>query len=97
MMRMDSAKELERFFSENTWADFSAYYEQLPDSAVPKGILKALGDDLILSKIVVGVVGDGAENWIHREIPALGGLRPVDCLREEPLRRRLQVCLERMP
>ena len=97
MMRMGSAKELEQFFSERSWTDFSAHYEQFPDGAVPESLLKELDGDLALSKVVAGVVGETAEDWIRRAVPALGGLRPVDCLHEEPLRHRLQVCLERMP
>ena len=73
---------------------FSTHY--LDDNA--HFLAKKLDGHLDLAVIIYGKRGlkEGLW-WIESEVPALEGVKPVDCLNDPELLKRLRECVMRMP
>lgn len=80
------------------WYEYVSLYrsEYLDENALL--LAKAFGDRLDESLIIYGKRGlsEGLW-WIERSVPALDGLRPLDCLGSRVLIKRLRSALMRMP
>lgn len=73
---------------------YSAHY--LDDNA--RELAKKLNNNLDLAVVIYGKRGlNEALWWIEREVPALNGVKPIDCLRAPQLLKRLRECVMRMP
>lgn len=68
------------------WSDFDYKVELMS---------KLEGNDDI-AKVVFAKMGLKSIDWLDRRIPALGNLKPIDCLKSDNLRNRLKECLLRM-
>jgi len=66
---------------------------------VPKvaEISEKLGGNLGLACVIYGTIGVGAIEWLYRRIPVLDGIRPLDCVNDPILMRRLREALMRFP
>ena len=91
--------QLEDYYcGDEAWANLANLYKELPNSNntfVLKDILKD-DNNLLLTKVIEGKVGDVALDWIYRKIPALNNLRPIDCIDSPILYKRLKTMLMRM-
>jgi hypothetical protein len=61
-----------------------------------KELLNLLDNDINLVNVIEARVGESSLFWIKRKIPALNNLRPVDCINNDTLLKRLKECLLRM-
>ncbi len=88
--------QLEQYYpGDDKWIAFSALYRTMPEPAVFTE-LKSIFPDEALAYVIGGIFGDVALAWIEREIPALDNLRPMDCLGNTGLEKRLKTMLMRM-
>jgi len=90
---------LERYYlGEAGWDDFVKLYAEdfLDENA---HILSAkLNGALDLAIVIYGKRGlREAEWWIEQKVPMLDNIRPLDCLDDIELLKRLRECLMRMP
>jgi len=60
-------------------------------------LLTAFRNNIELAKPICYEFGRDYRDWMLRNIPALDGLRPVDCLDDPQLLNRLKEYLLRMP
>jgi len=90
---------LEKYYAgDESWSRsveiFSAHY--LDDNA--RLLAEKLEGHLDLAVIIYGKRGiKEALWWIEREVPELEGVKPVDCLKNPELLKRLRECVMRMP
>jgi len=92
-------KRLENYYSgDNDWSDFVELYAEdyLDDNA--RTLSAKLNGALDLAIVIYGKRGlREGEWWIKQEVPMLDDLRPLDCLNDPELLKRLRECLMRMP
>ncbi|MEM7158304.1 MAG: hypothetical protein AAF799_36025 [Myxococcota bacterium] len=70
---------LEQYFRGNdAWRSFVAAV----DGGAPASptLQRALGDDVELARVVSFIIGPTAEEWITKQVPALDGLTPIECV-----------------
>lgn len=91
--------ELERYYSGDAdWNDFVKLYSEdyLDDNA--RILSKKLKGALDLAIVIYGKRGlREGEWWIEQEVPMLNDIKPLDCLDNPDLLKRLRECLMRMP
>ena len=88
---------LEKYFvGEIIWKNFVKGYKGIKTNNTNE-LLNLLNHNIELTNVIEGIVGENSINWIHRNIPALNNLRPIDCTNNEKLLKRLKECLLRMP
>lgn len=92
-------KRLEKYYSgDKDWHDFVELYSEdyLDDNA--RTLSVELNGAIDLAIVIYGKRGlrEGGW-WIKQEVPMLDGLRPLDCLSDPELLKRLRECLMRMP
>lgn len=80
------------------WQAFASLYTQEYDDANSRALADVLSGHLDIASIIYGKRGiKEAFWWIEQSVPALDGLRPLDCLADPVLLRRLKTALMRMP
>ncbi|RKE56062.1 hypothetical protein [Sphingobacterium detergens] len=88
--------KLEQYYpGDEEWTAFSTLYRSMPQLAVLTELKNRFLDESLVY-VIVGIVGDAALAWAERKIPALDHLRPVDCVGNTGLERRLKTMLMRM-
>ncbi|MCU5771728.1 hypothetical protein N5923_08865 [Erwiniaceae bacterium BAC15a-03b] len=90
---------LEHYYAgDEKWKNCADFYAEdyLDDNA--RLLAKKLDGNLDLAVIIYGKIGlkEGLW-WVEREVPALEGVKPVDCLKDPELLKRLRECVMRMP
>ncbi|MCW1148234.1 hypothetical protein [Flavobacterium lacisediminis] len=86
--------ELEKYYSEENWKGFSITFQSVN---APNDLIMSLNDDEELAKVIFGILEKDCNNWLNKNIPALDNLKPLECIEEEHLLKRLKVCLTRIP
>lgn len=87
---------LEQYYpGEEDWIIFSDLYSNIPQSAILSE-LESKFKDRSLAIVIAGILGDMSQEWINKKIPALDNLRPVDCVDDPRLQKRLRTMLMRM-
>ncbi|ATA21759.1 hypothetical protein [Gibbsiella quercinecans] len=90
---------LERYYSSDAdWNDFVKLYAEdyLDENA--RILSSKLNGAIDLAIVIYGKRGiKEGEWWIEQEVPMLDKIRPLDCLDDPELLRRLRECLMRMP
>ncbi len=91
--------ELEQFYKgDDDWKDYVEFYSKIWNTCNYKDLLLSeLGNDLNLAQVVYGILEDESLVWINCNIPALDNLKPVECIDDENLKKRLKVVLTRFP
>lgn len=87
----------EDYRGDDYWAKFVMYYFEnyLDDDA--RKISAKINNNLDMAVVIYGKRGlDEGLWWIEQEVPALDNKRPLDCLEDPALIKRLRVCLTRM-
>lgn len=87
---------IEQYFKEEHWTRYSKLFIEPVDSEQFELLSKQTGDKE-LAKVIWGTMNNESLNWINKNVPALEGLKPVDCFSTKELKNRLKECLLRMP
>jgi hypothetical protein len=85
------------YAGDEKWKSYSDFYAEdyLDNNA--RLLSEKLDGHLDLAVIIYGKRGiKEALWWIEREVPALEGIKPVDCLKNPELLKRLRECVMRM-
>jgi hypothetical protein len=95
----EMARNLEQYYPGNeAWSNFvKAIPPEIDRYRLKNELVQSLGGDTEIAKVVFFHVGDGAIRWIAEPVPALDGLRPIDCVADQALIRRLKTTLMRIP
>ncbi|CAN1606255.1 hypothetical protein [Pseudomonas mediterranea] len=88
----------DEYVGDTEWQTFVRRYEEdyLDDSA--RTLAKSMDDNLDMAVVLYGKRGlkEGLW-WMEQVVPALGNIRPVDCLKGPKLIKRLRMALMSMP
>jgi len=87
----------EDYRNDNYWYAFVSYYRDnyLDENAIE--IALKINNNLDMAVVINGKRGlEEGLWWIEQRVPALENKRPIDCLEEPNLIKRLRVCLMRM-
>ncbi len=88
--------QLEQYYpGDDIWLAFSALQRTIPEPAIITALKNTFPDEALVY-VIGGIMGDAALAWIEKEIPALDNLRPVDCVGNAKLEKRLKTMLMRM-
>lgn len=88
---------LEKYYDANLWEDYVKLYESFwTDSEYQKKLLESLKGKIDIAKVIYGILEEESYGWIEKEIPALGNIKPIDCIDNEILLNRLKTMLTRM-
>ncbi|SFL55904.1 hypothetical protein [Pseudomonas sp. NFACC46-3] len=88
----------DEYVGDDGWRSFVRLYEEdyLDDSA--RTLAKAMDEHLDLAVVLYGKRGlEEGLWWMEQKVPALGDLRPTDCLKKPKLIKRLKMALMGMP
>lgn len=87
---------LEQYYpGEEDWILFSDLYRNIPHAEISKE-LESIFKDRSVAIVIAGILGNSSREWINKKIPALDNLRPVDCVNDPKLQKRLRTMLMRM-
>ena len=87
---------LEMYFNQSVWDDFIETCKKHHQKPISPSLSAIIKDKDIELAIEVSVIGNSVE-WVKSKVPALNYLRPIDCLEDETLVKRLKECILRMP
>ena len=88
---------LEEYYENNLWEDYVKLYESFwIDSEYQKILLNSLNNKIDIAKVIYGILEKDSHRWIEKIIPTLGNIRPIDCIDDEILSKRLKTMLTRM-
>ena len=89
---------LEEYYKgDAAWRDFAAAVEnEIGICPLKESIEKSIPDS-DLANVICFLVGSHSLEWINKQIPALDGMTPVECMNSEAGIRRLKAALMRMP
>jgi len=90
---------LERYYtSDKEWEDFAILFSEFKDHEQVVELAALLNGNIDVATVIWGKVGRvGAKDWIYKNVNALDKVRPVDCISDKNLMKRLRVALMRMP
>lgn len=90
--------KLEQYYSgDESWENFSnAFNEVWTESNFQKQLLSLLDNQTDLAKVIYYHNIESSIEWLYSKIPALDNLKPIECLKDTELTKRLKVCLMRM-
>lgn len=87
---------LEQYYpGEEEWITFSDLYRNKPEAAIPNE-LENIFKDRSVAIVIAGILENTSLEWINKKIPALDNLRPVDCVDDPGLQKRLRTMLMRI-
>lgn len=66
------------------------------NSESQKLLERSLKNQTDIAKVMYARLGEASLQWIHRKVPALDGLTPLECLETTELIKRLKEGLSRM-
>lgn len=90
--------ELEKYYNKKDWDNLVDLCRgNWTNSSLQVELLKTLNGMLDIAIVLWMTHKSASSNWIKSGIPALDNLRPIDCLKNEKLIKRLKVCLLRIP
>jgi hypothetical protein len=89
--------ELEKYYKEENWNDFVKVFEKDQEKSNEELTLIDLinGNDQ-LARVIFESLGYESLNWVNQRIPALDNMKPIECITNSNLEKRLKVCLMRM-
>ncbi|MGE8100868.1 hypothetical protein [Pseudomonas fluorescens] len=80
------------------WQDFVDLYNKVYLDDDARTLAKALNGNLDMAVVLNGKRGlEEGLWWIEQQVPALGNIRPADCLKNQKLIKRLRMALMSMP
>ena len=88
--------EIENYYiNDEAWENFAKICKNI-ETKHTKELLTLLNNDIKLVNVIEYRVLENSLDWITRNIPALNNLRPIDCVNDDNLLKRLKECLLRM-
>ena len=88
--------ELENYYcGDDAWENFAEICKNIETDNTKK-LLELLNNDVKLANVIEYRLSENSLSWITRNIPALNNLKPVDCINDDKLLKRLKECLLRM-
>lgn len=86
---------LEKYYHEDHWQGMlkiaNKYWENTPEQLELLSIIT----DIEIAKVIWGRLIDNCFNWINKPLADLDYLRPIDCLNDDELKKRLKTVLIR--
>jgi len=96
--RLPNMIEIEKYYNKNDWENLvDLCRDNWIDNEQQIELLDSLKGLKDLAIVIWTTHKFASQYWIGKEIPALDNLRPIDCIENERLLRRLKVCLLRTP
>ncbi|AWM15207.1 hypothetical protein DI487_15965 [Flavobacterium sediminis] len=92
---------LEKYYrGDDSWKEFLDVFPKYSDLENDK-FFKLLFSDLEMKKDLSIVIfeligGEDSIDWIHQNNPALGNLKPIECINDDKLLMRLKTLLMRL-
>jgi hypothetical protein len=86
---------LEKYYNENNWKNFSKQYKNYHSDNTEK-LIEKLKMDIELANVIDCIIGKNAVGWINEKIPELNNLRPIECIKNRKLENRLKEMLIQM-
>ncbi|WP_425077854.1 hypothetical protein [Psychroserpens sp. S379A] len=92
-------EKLEKYFKgEKYWIEYSINFgDSWNESEFQKELLSQLDNKIDLAKVIYYHCAESSIKWINSKIPALDNIKPVECIKNDELIKRLKVCLMRFP
>jgi hypothetical protein len=92
-------EKLEQYYKgDKGWKEYSNNFgNDWIESEFQSELLKQLENKIDLAKVIYYHCSEFSIKWINSKIPALDNLKPVECLKDVELIKRLKVCLMRTP
>lgn len=88
---------LEEYYDNNHWEEYVKLYESFwIESEYQKRLLSSLNGKIDIAKVIYGILEEDSQKWIEKIIPALGNIKPINCIDDEILSKRLKTMLTRM-
>lgn len=89
--------KLERFYNDDAWCEF---IEQL-NTHHKKSCIESILSDLLrgnqeLAMVIYVTLGSESLDWMHKRSYSLFNIKPIECLGNDNLEKRLKVQLMRM-
>ena len=99
MMHSDHRLALENYYSgDESWAALEELgLGRHRDVPTVLSLSQALNEDLGLACVIYEVIGSGAFAWLDNKLPVLDHIRPLDCVGDPRLIKRLREALMRFP
>ncbi|PCE23492.1 hypothetical protein BWP39_27825 [Paraburkholderia acidicola] len=89
---------LENYYSgDEHWERFEALFFLHKDVPEVREISKKLAGNVGLACVIYGTIGHRGAEWLDRKIPVLDDIRPLDCVNDPVLIKRLREALMRFP
>ncbi|MHA8112439.1 hypothetical protein ACX122_04850 [Kosakonia cowanii] len=80
------------------WEIFCRVYESMFQSDEIMELALEFGGHKDIATVIYGLLGaEECFEWIHKKIPILDELTPLECIKSVSLMRRLKTALMRMP
>lgn len=91
-------KQLEDYYSgDEAWAaNVTAATQYWTNSPLQRTLVARVNNDLELAIMIYGKIGDDCLEWLEMRVPALGGRKPINCLKSPRFVRRLREALMRI-
>ena len=88
---------IEEHFDNSLWENYIKLYESFwVNSEYQKTLLKSLNNKVDIAQVIYGILEMESHIWIEKIIPALGNMKPINCIDDEILFKRLKTMLTRM-
>lgn len=88
---------LDAYYNDSYWKNYIDLYNRFWNNGeYQQLLLNDLQNNIDVAKVIYGIFEDDSLEWINTEIPALGNLKPKNCLEDENLLKRLKTLLTRM-
>jgi len=84
---------------DDEWEEFVNIFAKKYKDENAYQLAQLLDNKLDVAIVIYGQIGglQGSIDWISRKVPVLENLRPIDCLENDVLIKRLKTALMRMP
>ena len=90
--------KLEQYYKEEgSWKKYSSIFgEDWTDSDFQKELLVLVNNQIDIAKVIYYHNAEFSIEWLNSEVPALDNLKPLECIKDSELTKRLKVCLMRI-
>lgn len=83
-------------YTEENWIRYAELFQDQWDATeLQLELLETCNGNVELARVIHFHLADNCIDWMHRKIPALDDMKPVDCLETEDLLKKLKGCLMR--
>ncbi len=88
----------EHYLGDENWYNFVSLFKlEWQKCPFKTELVEKLNGMEDLAMVLYGTCLNSSLNWVENKIPALDGLTPIECLKNDSGIKRLKTCLNRMP